>query len=1155
MEIPSLLSPTSSGSHLYRSHSRSASRSPTRERITDDILADLSPSSTHAAFANPSGKLKASIEAATTSERQFGIRATLASKKIQEWVEELSSWPWPKAGGSVGFQMPAAKRRKTLDNYSERRESTIILDRHGTRDVEDPEYMGSLLADDVDRYEVRVEEIIEDMEALDVESIKRRILDTHFSAWSRPSSSASNAPMPSQFSSYTMMDDFTAIVTATVLQALPNLSKLMRLLSIWSIRLAVLTKVPPLLWSLDITEQALNSAWAVLEAAYRGGPDQVLTREIFEIMKNSLRDRVTELGRNLDYMLDTLEGREDTLPDAWLDRMEVIEDDYGKWVVSVDRHIRQVEWEKMAREIKAVGEARRAAEMQAAEEARKQAEIAAEEAAKVQEEKDSQDALEAQRQQELDQEVSRAADEQRENSKPEDVQKVGSQMFSESIQNVNVEKVLDVAGDVPLATDEMVAAGVQHRKTSQDIHDMDSFIENDSELRGSPSRETPKKNSTENSFEDIPQPLIDHPAVSREIDFELAVRPSTAITHLTGSDSLPSFESPARHVPSSPRTMGLQAPDSTDLNEVWSLVDTYKERHQLDRSKSSSSASSRASAKAARASKRHSRNVSSFAPSVSPSAIEQSGGKSPRMEPTSTLADNGGLQVVGLDKAFKFPPSRAEEESFDSSQLSSESFTPDDFDTSGDQIKSSLMELSIPRISNTAPTPRRPSAIRPNTMRHASNVSDTETIIAEWGDGPSSPTNMSTPVVDEVDRFSGGGEQSPTAGRLRLRPLDMYDNSPPDSPQSVIASPKRRSIPSPTSSTYSVSDISDTSSISFDAPIFEEVEVSEALPFSKPRNRSDDKLQRQISSLLEKLPAKICLTSEPDAHTTNTLRMKKTRRSVTPSIRPSSSMSSRAPTPSFLLSPAYSKTPARTRPQSPNPEIKMYHLSRSTGEAPIKLFVRLVGENGERVMVRVGGGWADLGEYLKEYASHHGRRTTVDSDKIEVQDLTPRVVSASSTTSTATIRGADGGRSSPAPQDFPRSVSSLGVRKARRSLGESSLHARRDFRSPSTPLPMPPRLAQGDTPPSTTINARSSSRVGWTNDDSSLGLAGPVGKKVVISEKDQEWVDSMTEKVKQASAEKDREKERERRIKARERGASFGEMGKIGGTKRLFRKA
>jgi hypothetical protein len=251
-----------------------------------------------------------------------------------------------------------------------------------------------------------------------------------------------------------------------------------------------------------------------------------------------------------------------------------------------------------------------------------------------------------------------------------------------------------------------------------------------------------------------------------------------------------------------------------------------------------------------------------------------------------------------------------------------------------------------------------------------------------------------------------------------------------------------------------------------------------------------------------------------------------------------------------------------------NPEIKLYHLSRSTGEAPIKLFVRLVGEHGERVMVRVGGGWADLGEYLKEYASHHGRRTAADNDRIEIQDLPPRVVSSSSTiSSSATIRG--NGRDSPNPgphnvleRSTEQPGSSLKVRKTRKSVGEAESRAN-DVRSPSTPLPNANRLSY-ETPPSvagseasstsTGPSFRSSSRLSWTDEDTSLGLAGPKSKKVAISEKDQEWVESMKEKVRQASAEKERRNKEKEIMKESQRKTSFGEMDRIGGTKRLFRK-
>jgi len=266
---------------------------------------------------------------------------------------------------------------------------------------------------------------------------------------------------------------------------------------------------------------------------------------------------------------------------------------------------------------------------------------------------------------------------------------------------------------------------------------------------------------------------------------------------------------------------------------------------------------------------------------------------------------------------------------------------------------------------------------------------------------------------------------------------------------------------------------------------------------------------------------------------------------------------SRAPTPSFTLAPAFGRT-SRQRPAGGNPEIKVYHLSRSTGEAPIKLFVRLVGEHGERVMVRVGGGWADLGEYLKEYASHHGRRTTAESeDKVEIQDLPPRIVSNGSTiSSSATIRG--NGRSSPAPRpasvlERERPMSSLNISKTRRSIGTTEpnpltrTNMMSEMRSPSTPLPSLNRHSLGESPLSE-ASARSSSRLSWTEEDSSLGLAGPRAKKKGISERDQEWVESMKEKVRLASAEK------EKKEKEWERKTSFGEMEKVGGTKRLFRR-
>lgn len=194
-------------------------------------------------------------------------------------------------------------------------------------------------------------------------------------------------------------------------------------------------------------------------------------------------------------------------------------------------------------------------------------------------------------------------------------------------------------------------------------------------------------------------------------------------------------------------------------------------------------------------------------------------------------------------------------------------------------------------------------------------------------------------------------------------------------------------------------------------------------------------------------------------------------------------------------------------------------------------------------MVRVGGGWADLGEYLREYASHHGRRSAVDSDKVEVQDIRPRVISTSSTaSSSATIRG-NNGRASPVSRPgsaFDRPMSSLHIRKTRRSIGETD-SSTMTIRSPSTPMPLSSTARDFETPPSE--KARPSSRLSWTEEEGGLGLAGPKAKKVAISERDQEWVESMKEKVRLASAEKDKKE------KAKDR-----QMDRVGGTKRLYRK-
>ncbi|KAI5849619.1 hypothetical protein DFP73DRAFT_541297 [Morchella snyderi] len=169
--------------------------------------------------------------------------------------------------------------------------------------------------------------------------------------------------------------------------------------------------------------------------------------------------------------------------------------------------------------------------------------------------------------------------------------------------------------------------------------------------------------------------------------------------------------------------------------------------------------------------------------------------------------------------------------------------------------------------------------------------------------------------------------------------------------------------------------------------------------------------------------------------------------------------------------------------------IELYHLHRDNGQAPIKLYIRLVGERGERVMVRVGGGWADLAEYLKEYATHHGsKRRTVSGGGIEIQDLGSgaqhhSLHAARSRSSLRSSSPAPGQiRSGSPPGGRSRSVSAVGLR----SRSNSALGVR-----PGSSLGNRPGSSLGNRPSSSMGNNRPGSSMGDRGRERSSSLVQP----------------------------------------------------------------
>ncbi|EXJ63172.1 hypothetical protein A1O7_03618 [Cladophialophora yegresii CBS 114405] len=297
---------------------RSPSRSPRRKaqfafRELDPLLGNLSPHSTLKALqatetistgAAQEDALTSSIADATPAERELGIRAAFAAQKLREWKEEIAKWKWPgkqERGFGLGFIPPPDAQDNGV------------------------EYHGCLPASVVEDYETRLEEIRDDLDSLGINEIKDHVLEAH-----RPSSSSAKSRPAGPRASYGRMRDFTALITATVIQALPDLAKLNTLLDTWDIRLRVLRELPRFLEVMQSTQSGIQRAF---NQTRDPNSARNLTEAVLDNRKMDLGGQVSDMGRRIDRLLDMLEGQDDTLPQAWIDRLENIELDYATWVV------------------------------------------------------------------------------------------------------------------------------------------------------------------------------------------------------------------------------------------------------------------------------------------------------------------------------------------------------------------------------------------------------------------------------------------------------------------------------------------------------------------------------------------------------------------------------------------------------------------------------------------------------------------------------------------------------------------------------------------------------------------------------------------------------------------------------------------------------
>lgn len=311
------------------------------------LMSDLSPISTLKALQSVDTVAEAvprnsafidCVAAASTSERAWGIKAALVGKKIRDWYRELELWPWPTAShdGRNGFEFPARV-------WAERRDG-------GVEEEPEESYWGSLPDRIVQQYEERIEDIRDDMETLELEELKDHVRAMHLSTSSKRS--MYGQPDVSYANGYAHLDDFTAVITAMIMQTLPHVSRLNTLLGIWSIRLLVSRQVPGFLDCMELTKTAVESAKKVIgEPRFENTSIKpAINREGFVTMREVLEKQILELGQRLDYMLDALEGRDDTVPNSWIDGMESVEAEFGDWVVETEQSLLESEFRAVVRD-------------------------------------------------------------------------------------------------------------------------------------------------------------------------------------------------------------------------------------------------------------------------------------------------------------------------------------------------------------------------------------------------------------------------------------------------------------------------------------------------------------------------------------------------------------------------------------------------------------------------------------------------------------------------------------------------------------------------------------------------------------------------------------------------------------------------------------
>ncbi|PWY72319.1 hypothetical protein BO70DRAFT_116190 [Aspergillus heteromorphus CBS 117.55] len=1300
-----------------RPTSTARAQSPGRPAVLDyqnldPLLGNLSPESTLQALsytdAVPKNEqaahdiLTKSISQVSPAERALGIRAAVVAQKLNLWYKEIQSWEWPNRTDvhlGKGFVPPS--------------------------DETDIDYYGSLPVAVVEEHEKRIEEIRDGMDVLDVDELKEHVLSAHIPARSRPSSSNSTISVPPPLS-YVQLSDFTAVVTATILRALPLLSRLNSLLSTWDVRLLVLRQIPALLRALQQARSELNSALELLRSQTSPGEkDALYSRDNYHARRASLEDTVVSAGRKLDRVLDALEGREDSLPESWIDDLEGIESEFGTWVMEAERRTVENEWRRttVSPSIVAQAESVQDAPAHSSPESRNHEKLSLNTSVPV-----SQTGhLET-----IEEEIGSPTEATPSTEAQGDR---GASILESIIPTTALETSNPPFPSTSDATDTTDA--VTHPARNMDP----IIVPQDDPTSATPNITAPSINASENT--DISTDAIQatEPGVSQISQSAIALENDPVVDACDGilsRDEYTSRQSPLSAVEN------LKSASTLDETTPCAQEETIS-RTSMDVQPEMEDYPSNITVEAPHCvPKEEPEDLVSW-PTLDASPRPSSSGKGLQVpaSPDAQSSDTGSVIIRRQTTIAPSPLSRRRDWSENEGEALSETDSTDSVVESRDQLQSTLVEdqeatvvsgkghaastdvpaapstaqeysLSLPPVNaslespgnkdkiSSSPLPmdkaheesqegrtlKKPlespiklSKTRPERLfleketsksrgrrgSIASSLSDYPSLVSSpenreprTSSSNETPLLLETPPPFQSDYQTSSPMPPGSDHTLREDRLFRLDNQKP-SPRASFAHNRNLSLPLqrfinerlelnyedesgsdmdgaaanrkstdvftdlrfgqkkavmpsqngiPFSSTKngrraaarglethreespklgtgpvtkalskawehtksSAPKPANQSALPSEPPAHSNTtrlkrqltahpslesigayksnaqsETSSARAFSKAGSRPTtpsaqmkkhkDHLDEKITSILSSLPTRIHLVSADDNHdgasaaTSLPLKARERFRSISPQGMPPRCTT---PTPSLTLTAAPSRRRYSHAHAPEESSVKLYHLHRGGKAAPTKLFVRSVGEKGERVMVRVGGGWADLGEYLREYAIHHGRRNVSDTPRVEVQGL------SATRTSTSPTYSVSGRRTPSRPRSVlsNRPASSLAVHKTRRTSNVSDVtefrasHAGETLNSysPMSTMSSRRRLSASSNASMGAASLASEFRHGSSYSPSAtgagsthsipLGLAGPKPRPrhVSISPESEAWVEGVLGQARRSSS-------------------------------------